>query len=506
MVVKLPAQAIGNIAVAKVFSISVLVVAIVVIGVLFFQVMASFFVPLFLAALLVVIFRPPHQWILGRVGERTRLASALTTTLVMLLVLLPAAFVIFIAADQAKWFATKLRTGGIHETIAKLRTGLALDLPESESFRQLDEDFVSIRSPLPSVVTQVRIREAEDIVRFIQTEIGSSRPSEEEYKSLTDDLEGLREESKNVDSVTYADDAVERERARRAYESQYIRADQSRHNWMIAMLGGSMLARLKVLANPSDVQIQGIVESMQDFAQPRVLPLTQRAGQLIVQFLLGLLILGTSLYFFLADGKSMIKTLMRLSPLDDQYELRLLTEFDQISRAVVLASVLSALAQGTLAAIAFSVAGLPMIIFLFITTTFMALVPFLGAASVWVPCVVYLAAVEHRIGAAIGLFIFGAAIISTVDNVIKIYVLQGRSQLHPLLAFLSVFGGIQVFGPIGILVGPMVVVFLSTLLEILNHELEGKPSIDVTSVPGDGTEPAGDASTEAIELAKDVMP
>jgi predicted PurR-regulated permease PerM len=60
-----------------------------------------------------------------------------------------------------------------------------------------------------------------------------------------------------------------------------------------------------------------------------------------------------------------------------------------------------------------------------------------------------------------------------IDNVVKMYVLQGRSQLHPLLALLSVLGGLQVFGPIGLLVGPMVVVFLQTLLEILNHERRG---------------------------------
>jgi predicted PurR-regulated permease PerM len=67
--------------------------------------------------------------------------------------------------------------------------------------------------------------------------------------------------------------------------------------------------------------------------------------------------------------------------------------------------------------------------------------------------------------------------VSSIDNVIKAYVLHGHSQLHPLFALLSVLGGVHVFGPIGILVGPMVVVFLQTLLEILNHEL-GTDSVE----------------------------
>jgi predicted PurR-regulated permease PerM len=245
------------------------------------------------------------------------------------------------------------------------------------------------------------------------------------------------------------------------------------------MLGNSFVTQLKMVANPSDSEIQSLVQGAQSFLEPRLLPLTKMAGAFLFQMGIGVVILVVALYFFFADGNSMIESLMRLSPLDDTYERKLLLQFDQTSRAVVLASVLSALAQGVLAAIAFWFVGLPSVILLFLATSFMALVPFLGAASVWVPCAIYLATVEQRVGAAIGLAIFGGAVISSIDNVIKVFVLQGRSQIHPLLALLSVLGGLQVFGPIGILVGPMVVVFLQTLLEILKHELEGRAAADL---------------------------
>ena len=73
--------------------------------------------------------------------------------------------------------------------------------------------------------------------------------------------------------------------------------------------------------------------------------------------------------------------------------------------------------------------------------------------------------------AAIGLAIYGAAIISMADNIIKPWILHGQSNLHPLLALLSVIGGVAVLGPIGILIGPMIVVFLQTLLKILQREM-----------------------------------
>jgi predicted PurR-regulated permease PerM len=69
------------------------------------------------------------------------------------------------------------------------------------------------------------------------------------------------------------------------------------------------------------------------------------------------------------------------------------------------------------------------------------------------------------------LAVYGVGVISAADNFIKPWVLHGQSNLHPLLALLSVLGGIQALGPIGIVVGPMVVVFLQTTLKILQREL-----------------------------------
>jgi Fe2+ transport system protein B len=305
----------------------------------------------------------------------------------------------------------------------------------------LDEDFDVISVPLPLAVTERRIQEASDIVRYLQNEVGQSTTSKIPSDRLLEDLEGLKARARALAALLDTDDSLSREEARRDYETQYANAKQSRRAWTQTMLGNSFVSQLKMLANPSDAEIRSMIEGAQDFLEPRVLPLTQMAGKFILQTLIGTVILVVALYFFFADGNSMIETLMRLSPLDDAYERKLLMQFDQTSRAVVLASVLSALAQGVLAALGFWAVGMPSIILLFMATTFMALVPFLGAASVWVPCAIYLATVEQRIGAAIGLAIFGAAVISSIDNVIKVFVLQGRSQIHPLLALAERAGG-----------------------------------------------------------------
>lgn len=178
-----------------------------------------------------------------------------------------------------------------------------------------------------------------------------------------------------------------------------------------------------------------------------------------------------SFYFFLLDGKSMINAFKRLSPLDDEHEQELVDQFSKVSRAVVVATLLSALVQGLLAGVGFYFADLESIFLLTVLSAVLAMVPFLGAASVWVPCALYLYFIDNNMTAAIGLAIYGAAVVSMADNVIKPLVLHGQSKLHPLFAFLSVIGGLAMLGPIGILIGPMIVAFLQTLLEILHSEV-----------------------------------
>ena len=122
----------------------------------------------------------------------------------------------------------------------------------------------------------------------------------------------------------------------------------------------------------------------------------------------------------------MIRSLMRLSPLEDRHEEELLAEFNAVSRAVVLATLLSALVQGLLAAPAYYLAGFEAVFLLTALTILLALVPFVGAAAVWFPACLWLAFVEQRFIAALVLLVYGMVVISMSDNVVKPYVLAGR--------------------------------------------------------------------------------
>lgn len=456
---------------SRVMSVVMLMIGILAIGALFYKVMAGFFVPLFLATLLVVIFRPVHLWIYEKVGQRPRVAALTTTTLILMIVLLPIGAVLSVATTQFTALVSHTNLSDLNRAIDRARDQLSISLPHAAQFRRLDALSNAMDAPeQPELVLQ-NIHEAEKLVAFLQERVEGPAIAEEHAEIALQRLGEFDEVVSQRIAHNESDDMIEKINAQERFHSQSVVASAAIRRWMRTLLGGTVRSQAKLIANPSEADFAALLKKGREALQPRFVAFTSATGMYVAGGLAGLLILVVAVYFFLLDGPSMIRTLMRLSPMDDNYERRLLMEFDRTSRAVVLASVISALVQGVLAAIAFWFFGFHSVILLFLLTSIMALVPFLGAASVWVPCALWLGAVEQRWTAAIILAIYGATIVSSIDNFIKMYVLHGRSTLHPLFALLSVFGGVKVFGPIGVLVGPMVVVFLQTLLEILNHEL-----------------------------------
>jgi len=200
-------------------------------------------------------------------------------------------------------------------------------------------------------------------------------------------------------------------------------------------------------------------------------PIAAGTPVVIVKLIIGLIVMTVSLFYFLADGRRMFAAVTRLIPLDVRYQWQLLDEFEEVSRAVVSSTLLAAIVQAVLAGFGFYIAGLQGVFLLTLLTFFGALVPFVGAAAVWGIASLYLLFFVKSTWAAASLALWGLCVVSTVDNIIKPIVLHGQSKLHPLLALLSVLGGVGALGPIGIFVGPIAVAFLQAALTMLQAEL-----------------------------------
>jgi len=190
----------------------------------------------------------------------------------------------------------------------------------------------------------------------------------------------------------------------------------------------------------------------------------------VVSILIGGLTFVIAFYYFLADGPSLIEATEKLIPVHRDYVRHLLTQFDYAVRAVVLATFAAALGQGIATGIGMQIAGFRHFFMITILATLTALVPVLGTWLIWGPYAIWLAYHGHWVGAAI-LTIYGSVFVGLLDNAIRAYVLHSNVKLHPLLAFVSVLGGIQVMGLWGIFVGPIVASCLHALLKIFNTEL-----------------------------------
>jgi predicted PurR-regulated permease PerM len=462
-------------------SLIVLVGVLLVIGFFAFQVLATFLVPLFLAALLVVIFHPVHQRILAWCRGRRRWAALLTTLAAMLIVLAPTGVVLSLAAAEGVSLVKQLDPHEVQRRLSKIRGSLGLEVPQRRELRALENDLEGLLK-----LTQDRASQEEQqeqiAALLLRVDALEQQLRERPGPAAFPPLDPLRDALRSAEATKAG--TLDNQDAARTAVQRY-------RNFRTELLGGPVAETLKTAANPSVDEVALLKTQAVDYLQESLAPAAGATGLYLGRLVLGTVIMIVSVYFFFADGPAILAAMTRLSPLDDQYERELIDEFDRVSRAVVLATLVSALVQGVLAGIGFWVAGVHAVFLLVLLTILCALIPFVGAATVWISVCLWLVFYEDRWLAAILLAVYGTAIVSTSDNIVKPLILHGRSNLHPLLALLSILGGVQALGPIGILVGPMIMVFLQTLLKILHRELTAMDERAAgTAKTGDDAAPA----------------
>ncbi|MCE9625578.1 MAG: AI-2E family transporter [Deltaproteobacteria bacterium] len=177
-----------------------------------------------------------------------------------------------------------------------------------------------------------------------------------------------------------------------------------------------------------------------------------------VNFLLHLFILVIALFYLFRDGKFFFNLLIRISPVKDQYELRLAKEIRETIYGVFYGNFLTGLAQAVLATVGFYFAGIQAFFVWGAVTFFMSFLPMLGTGAVIIPITLILF-LQGKTNHALFLAIYGGVMIGSVDNLLRPVLI--RSNMHPLVLFLSIFGGLAVFGAFGILLGPMILALLT---------------------------------------------
>jgi predicted PurR-regulated permease PerM len=189
--------------------------------------------------------------------------------------------------------------------------------------------------------------------------------------------------------------------------------------------------------------------------------------------LVGLSITLFVLFFFLRDGERMVATAVRLIPTRPERRGELVETVAAVTRAVVFGSLLTALAQGILVGIGFALVGLPSPVVFGAIAAVASLIPYVGTALIWVPSVGVLF-LQGRWVAALFLAIWSVAVVSSADNVVRPFFISGRAQIATLPVFLGLIGGLSAFGPIGLVVGPVVVALTLALLRFAGEARAGR--------------------------------
>lgn len=181
-----------------------------------------------------------------------------------------------------------------------------------------------------------------------------------------------------------------------------------------------------------------------------------------------------ALFYFIRDGEKFFKRILHLIPLSGSLKSEIYQHFKTVSESAFYGTFLTALAQGVLGGIGFSIVGFQALVW-GVIMVFFSLIPVVGTALIWVPAAIILF-VSERVVAGLFLIAWGIMVIGGCDNVIRAVFMRGKSQLHPLLIFFSLIGGMLAFGPLGVILGPLAMVLVIALLQA--YEQAAQPVLE----------------------------
>lgn len=197
-----------------------------------------------------------------------------------------------------------------------------------------------------------------------------------------------------------------------------------------------------------------------------------------------------TLYYLLKDADRIVPAIRNALPLEpNQADAVFRNTGEVISASLNGVLVISAI-QGAIGGLAFWILGLPSPLLWGVVMFLLSMIPMAGAAIVWIPAAIYLFVNGHPVKGVL-LVAIGGGIIGMIDNLLRPRLVGERTRLHELIVFFSVLGGLQVFGVLGLVVGPVVVSVTMSLVEVFRQAAQ--PGL------GEAT-PAGEAAPAAVTV------
>ena len=223
--------------------------------------------------------------------------------------------------------------------------------------------------------------------------------------------------------------------------------------------------------NPADLAalLRGGADKVASFAAARLGAVLRH----VAVFLFDLAVTLFAMFYLFRDGDNLMTRVRQILPFEELHRERMIGEARDLIFASVTSTLMAAAIHGIVGGTAFAIAGIRSAIFWGVMMAFFSLVPLVGSSIIWLPAAIWLMA-EGHIGRGIFVIAVCVGLVGLVDNILRPWLISGRAELSGLIVFISVVGGIGVFGMLGVVLGPIVVATAASLLDIYTErELPG---------------------------------
>jgi predicted PurR-regulated permease PerM len=254
------------------------------------------------------------------------------------------------------------------------------------------------------------------------------------------------------------------------------------------VIASGVPARIAAIHNSAAYKI--LMEQLRDMGLPKpnigdaAMRVVRAGSRFLVQhsasvvsgflnFIVQLFVMLLGLYYLFLHGPHILRELRALIPLPPEYEEQIMQKFTGVVHATFTGSLAVALIQGTLGGLGFLVFGIPSPLLWGASMALVSLVPVVGTALIWGPVVIYYMLTGAALKGLLMLVVFGVAV-GSVDNILKPILIRRGVEIHTLWVFVSVIGGLSVFGFLGVVLGPFLFTILVVLLEIYKVEFRSE--------------------------------
>ncbi len=220
-----------------------------------------------------------------------------------------------------------------------------------------------------------------------------------------------------------------------------------------------------------------IFETLEQGIEKQAGFLAERLGTIlknIAAFVFDLFVMIFAMFYFFRDAGKILPAVRSIMPFDAAHQEAMIVQIRELISASVATSLVVAAVQGALGGLGFAIVGLPTPVFWGVVMAFFSLVPVVGSGLIFVPASVWLGFSGHW-WRAIVLLAICAGISTIVDNVLRPVLLGGRTELSGLVIFISVLGGVHLFGMLGLVLGPILVAVAAGVLSVYQESAEGPP-------------------------------